>query len=137
MSKDSRDDDAGVVRMLDSPDVIAAKIRRAVTDAEPGITYAPSERPGISNLIEILSACTGITDAGGMRRLAMTFTGSAALKASTTEAVVDTLAPVRRRFDELARDDSYLAGILDRGAERAAAIGAPTLSRVRAALGLD
>jgi tryptophanyl-tRNA synthetase len=137
MSKDSTDDDPGVIRILDSPDVIAAKIRRAVTDAEPGITYAPSERPGVSNLVEILSACTGIADACGMRRLAMTFTGSAALKASTTEAVVDTLVPVRRRFDELARDDAHLAGVLGRGAERAAAIAAPTLRRVRAAMGLD
>ena len=137
MSKDSADDDPGVIRMLDSPDVIAAKIRRAVTDAEPGITYAPVERPGVSNLVEILSACTGIVDACGMRRLAMTFTGSAALKRSTTEAVVDTLAPVRRRFDELVGDDVYLAGVLDQGAERAAAMGAPTLSRVRVAMGID
>ncbi len=137
MSKDSPDEDPGVIRMLDSPDVIAAKIRRAVTDAEPGITYAPAERPGVSNLVEILSACTGITDDCGMRRLAMTFTGSAALKRSTTEAVVDTLAPVRRRFDELARDDVYLAGVLDEGAERAAAIAAPTLHRVRSAMGID
>lgn len=137
MSKDSADDDAGVIRILDSPDVIAAKIRRAVTDAEPGITYAPSGRPGVSNLVELLSACTGIADAGGMRRLAKTFTGSASLKASTTEAVVDTLAPVRRRFDELAGDDAYLATVLAHGAERAAAIAAPTLRRVRAAMGLD
>jgi tryptophanyl-tRNA synthetase len=137
MSKDSADDDPGVIRILDSPDVIAAKIRRAVTDAEPGITYAPVERPGVSNLVEILSACTGIPDVSGMRRLAGTFTGSAALKASTTEAVVDTLAPVRRRFDELAADDAYLAGVLEQGAERAARIAAPTLSRVRATMGLD
>jgi tryptophanyl-tRNA synthetase len=137
MSKDSADDDPGVIRILDSPDVISAKIRRAVTDAEPGITYAPSQRPGVSNLVEILSACTGISDECGMRRLAATFTGSAALKASTAEAVVDTLAPLRRRFEELAGDDAYLAGVLARGAERAARLAAPTLGRVRSAMGLD
>jgi tryptophanyl-tRNA synthetase len=137
MSKDSADDDPGVLRILDSPDVIAAKIRRAVTDGEPGITYAPSERPGVSNLVEILSACSGISDVSDMRRLAGTFTGSAALKAATTEAVNDTLAPVRRRFARLAGDDTYLAEVLARGADRAAGIAAPTLGRVRAAMGLN
>jgi tryptophanyl-tRNA synthetase len=137
MSKDSVDDDAGVIRILDSPDVIAAKIRRAVTDAEPGITYDPVGRPGVSNLVEILSACTGISDTSGMRRLAGTFTGSAALKASTTQAVVDTLAPVRRRFGDFAADEAFLADVLARGADRAASLAAPTISRVRGAMGLD
>jgi tryptophanyl-tRNA synthetase len=137
MSKEADDADPGTIRILDSPDVIATKIRRAVTDTEPGVTYDPARRPGVSNLVEILSACTGIPDAAGMRRLALTFTGSAALKASTTEAVISTLTPIHRRYDELAADTAKVDDVLALGAERAALLAAPTLRRVRTAMGLD
>lgn len=123
---------AGVLRLLDPPDVIRRKLGRAVTDSDDEVRYDPAGKPGVTNLLEILAACTGgtpaalIADVGSYRRL----------KAATAEAVIDVLAPIQRRYAELARDPGYLRRVLANGADRARDRAAATVIRARRALGL-
>ena len=132
MSKSAPDDAAGVLRMLDSPDVIASKIRRAVTDSDGEVRYDPETKPGVSNLLEILAALVGSDPAG----LAPRFRGYGPLKASATDAVIAELGPIRRRHDELMADPAELVRLLDAGAERAHSAAATVLTRARKAMGV-
>jgi tryptophanyl-tRNA synthetase len=123
---------AGIIYLLDEPDVIARKVRRAVTDSEPGVTYEPGVRPGVANLLEILSACTGREPAA----LAESYDGSGALKADTADAVVELLRPLQARHSELCRDSGYLDGVLRDGAARARALARPIVDAAYRAVGL-
>ena len=125
-------DGSGVVFLLDPPDVVAAKVRRAVTDADPVLDYDPAGRPGVSNLAVILAALSGRAPEDAMSGLS----GSAALKEAVTEAVVETLTPIQRRYRELAGERSEMLRLLRDGADTAAAEAAATVSAARGAIGL-
>ena len=133
MSKDAPLDAMGVIRVLDRPDVVARKVRRAVTDADPELVYDPVTRPAVANLLEILGACSGRRD---LDVLAGELRGGAALKAAVTDAVLATLAPVQERFAELAGDAQTLDEVLTTGAERASTLAAPRLRVARELMGL-
>lgn len=123
---------AGIIYLLDEPDVIARKVRRAVTDSSAGVTYDRQERPGVANLLEILAACTGKEPAA----LAGAYDGAGALKAHTAEAVVELLRPLQARHAELCADPGYLDGVLREGAAKARAIARPVVDRAYRAIGL-
>jgi tryptophanyl-tRNA synthetase len=133
MSK-SESSPMGAVLMVDPPDLVAKKIRSAVTDSGRDVRYDPEEKPGISNLLDILSATTGrpIPD------LEAEFgsSGYGAFKGEVAEAVVEALAPVRKRYEELQADPAEMIAALRRGAEKATAIAEPVLERVKTAVGL-
>lgn len=133
MSKDSPDDGSGVIRMLDGPDVVARKVKRARTDPDPDITYEPASRPGVANLLEILGACANEPDLPG---LAAALHGGAELKTAVADAVVATLAPVQARYRELAADEIGLASILRDGADRASGMAAGRVELARTLMGL-
>jgi tryptophanyl-tRNA synthetase len=124
----------GAVLLVDPPDVVAKKIRSAVTDSGRDVRYDREEKPGISNLLDILSATTGqaIPDLEAEYGSA----GYGAFKGVVAEAVVERLAPVRERYEELRADPGETKATLRRGAEKATAIAAPVLGRVKAAVGL-
>jgi tryptophanyl-tRNA synthetase len=120
----SAESDAGVVRLLDPPDVIRRKIRSAVTDSGREVVRSP-EKPGVTNLIEILSATTGeAPDAVEARYDAQGYGG---FKADVAEAVVDLVGPIQARFAELRGDPGELRAILAKGAGKAHAVAARTL----------
>ncbi len=123
----------GTVLVLDDPAVVTKKIRSAVTDSGGEVTRSP-EKPGISNLIEILATVRGI----GPEQVEQEFDGSGygAFKQAVADAVVEYLAPVRERFQALRGDDRALEEILTAGAEKARAIAAGTLADVRRAMGV-
>ena len=132
MSKSAPLDAPGVIRMLDDPDTVRRKIRRAVTDSDNRMTYDPDGQPGLAGLAEITAVLTGTTpqdvlDAAG-------FYG--ALKATCADAVIAELEPIRRRHDEYRADGAELEHLLAAGAARASVIAAATLARARAAIGL-
>ncbi|MFT7839673.1 tryptophan--tRNA ligase [Saccharothrix sp. BKS2] len=110
----SATDAAGTVFVLDPPDLVRRKIRRAVTDEVARVRYAPEEQPGLANLLEILAACTG----GEPAALADGFTGYHDLKEATAEAVVEELRPVRERTRQLLDDPAELDRVRAHGAER-------------------
>src|SRR5439155_11358900 len=88
----------GTVSMLDPPEVVERKIKRAVTDTETEVRYDPDAKPGVSNLLSILSAATGEP----IEALAARYTQYGPLKADTAAAVVDLLRPVQERYRALA-----------------------------------
>ncbi|HEV7978505.1 tryptophan--tRNA ligase [Amycolatopsis sp.] len=118
MSK-SNQDSAGVVFVLDEPDQIRRKIKRAVTDGLSVPAYEPEERPGLANLLEILAACTGGDPAG----IAAEHKSYGALKEATAEAVVETLRPLREGANALLKDPAELDRVRKAGAARAAERG--------------
>jgi len=123
----------GTVLVLDEPDVIVRKFRSAVTDSGTDVVRGP-EKAGISNLIDIMAAVRGIAP----EEVEQTFDGSGygAFKQAVADAVVEYLAPVRERYQELRGDEPALERILEEGADKARAIAADTMVDVRAAMGV-
>jgi len=125
---------AGTLHLLDPPDVLRRKLRRAVTDPDPVVRYDPAARPGVANLLEILAGCTGAgPDLAG---LAAGFGSCRQLKEATAEAVIGVLAPIQRRYAELAADPGQARSVLATGAARVRERAAGTVGRARSAIGL-
>ena len=131
MSK-SADSPQGTIGVLDDLSAISKKVKRAVTDADNEVRYDPSAKPGVSNLLSILAACTG-ADA---EALASQYQQYGPLKADTAEAVVELLRPIQERQRELAADPATMLSLLHLGAAKAETMAAVVADRVRAALGL-
>lgn len=125
-------DDAGVVFLLDSPDTIAAKVRRAVTDPDPVLDYRPHERAGVANLAVLLGALTERTPETSLVGLR----GSATLKDAVTHALIDTLAPIQKRYEAITGDKSQLLEHLRYGAEEISGHAATTVAAAKQAVGL-
>jgi tryptophanyl-tRNA synthetase len=128
----STDGGAGVVYLLDDPDVVRRKIMRAVTDSGRDVAYDPGTRPGVANLLEILAAC----EDGSPEDLAGVHESYGALKKDTAEAVVELLRPLRKRHAELAADPAYVDEVLRAGAARARGLARPLVDRAYRAIGL-
>ena len=131
MSK-STSSTAGALRLLDKPDVLRRKVMRAVTDIGNKVVYDPEQRPGTSNLLAILAACTSDEP----QRLAEHFDQYSTLKRAVADAVVATLAPVRERYNELVADPEYVRAVLLAGAKRAREQAREKVQRAKAAIGL-
>jgi tryptophanyl-tRNA synthetase len=123
----------GTVYVLDEPAAIEKKLKGAVTDSGSEVRRAP-EKPGVSNLIEILAAVRGVEPEQVESELTEARYGE--LKAAVAAAVIDYLAPVRARYEQLRADEEKLESILQSGAARARAIAAATLADVRARMGV-
>jgi tryptophanyl-tRNA synthetase len=124
----------GTVYVLDEPRTIEKKIKSAVTDSGSEIRRAP-EKPGVSNLIEILAVARASTPEAVEAELAQA-RGYGDLKAAVAEATVAYLAPVRERYAGLRADEDALEAVLSGGASRAREIAAGTLADVRERMGL-
>ena len=120
------------VLILDSPEVIRKKIKSAVTDSEPTVRYDWEAKPGISNLLEIMAACTG----RGIDELAAEFAdaGYGAFKEAVAEAVITELAPIRANYENL--NDAEVARVMNKGALDARTKAEGYQQQVRAAVGL-
>jgi tryptophanyl-tRNA synthetase len=132
MSK-SAASDAGLINLLDDPSLSAKKIRSAVTDSEREIRYDTNAKPGVSNLLSIQSAVTGV----GIDKLVEGYAGRGYgdLKKDTAEAVVEFVRPIKARVDELMGDRTELESVLATGAGRADDVAGKTLQRVYDRLG--
>jgi len=126
----------GTVYVLDEPKAVEKKVKRAVTDSDdPPEIRRGDDKPGVTNLLEILAAARGVTPAAAEASLADA-RGYGDLKAATATAVVDLLAPVRERYAHLRADETALEAVLAEGAEKARALCTPVLADVRAAMGI-
>jgi tryptophanyl-tRNA synthetase len=123
----------GTVYVLDEAKAIEKKLKSAVTDSGSEVRRGP-DKPGVSNLIEILAAVRGASPDAIEAEFAQARYGE--LKTAVAAAVVDYLAPVRERFQQLRADEAALESILAGGAERAGAIAAQTLGDVRQRMGV-
>ncbi|HJR94786.1 MAG TPA: tryptophan--tRNA ligase [Gaiellaceae bacterium] len=123
----------GVVRMVDDPDVIRQKFKTAVTDSEREVRHDPAAKPGISNLIEIMSVATGDPIAAVEGRY--DGAGYGDFKGDVGDAVVELLAPIQERYGNLRADEPELRRLLARGAEKAAEASRPTLDTMYERMG--
>jgi tryptophanyl-tRNA synthetase len=121
------------IAVMDAPDVIRRKIRRAVTDSGTEVRGG-ADKPALTNLLDIYSALAGDPVDEIVRRYEGK--GYADLKADLGEVVVSALTPIQGRIRELEADKSYTLEVLRTGAERAEAIAARTLAKVRERVGL-
>lgn len=123
-------DTAGVIHLLDPPDVVRRTVARAVTDSETGPDAVRADRdakPGVTNLVEILLACGGSIDG---------LTTYGALKKAVTDAVVAELEPLQKRYADLAADATHVSQVYAAGADRARSLAAPVLAAAETAVGL-
>jgi tryptophanyl-tRNA synthetase len=123
----------GTVLVLDEPDVIRKKFKTAVTDSGREVRYAPEEKPGVSNLVEILSVSSGrsipeVESAYDGR-------GYGDLKTDVGEAVVELFRPMQERYAELRADEGELRRLLRIGADKARETSAPTLREMYERMG--
>jgi tryptophanyl-tRNA synthetase len=122
----------GTIYVLDELGAIERKIKRAVTDTETEVRYDTAAKPGVSNLLSILAACTGREP----DEVAGDYEQYGKLKADTAAAVVEFLRPIQARYRELAADPAETARLLAKGATKATELSAPVLQRAKAAIGL-
>jgi tryptophanyl-tRNA synthetase len=123
----------GTVLITDPPDTIRKKVKAAVTDSGSDVRYEPGQKPGISNLLEIMSVATGEAipalegryDSGGYGQF----------KSDVAEAVVTLLDPIRARYEELRADEPQLRSLLARGADKARETATPTLEEMYVRMG--
>ena len=129
MSKSDKDPN-GTVYLLDRPEDIMRKFKKAVTDSdtERCVRYDLTNKPGVSNLMSIYSACTGKT----FEEIEAEFDGKGygAFKPAVGEAVVETLRPIREESERLLKDKAYLESVYKAGAEKASYIANKTLRKV-------
>jgi tryptophanyl-tRNA synthetase len=125
--------EAGTVLVLDEPKTVAKKIKSAVTDSGSEVKRGEGKE-GIANLIGIMAVAQGKSEEEVERE----FDGSGYgdFKGAVAEAVVDLLAPIRERYEELRPDDAAIEATLATGAEKARAIASETLAEVRSAIGI-
>jgi tryptophanyl-tRNA synthetase len=123
----------GRVLILDDPAVIRKKFKTAVTDSGREIRYVPDEKPGVSNLLEILSVATDRP----IPELEKEYDGRGYgdLKGDVGEAVVELFAPVQQRYNELRSDEGELRRLLRIGADKARETSAPTLREMYERMG--
>ncbi len=127
MSK-SDENSNNFVLITEEPDSIRKKFKRAVTDSGAEIRFDEAEKPGISNLINIYGAVKGLSQEEVEREFAQSRYGD--FKMAVGEAVVEELAPIRTRYEEMMQEKPYLDRILRNNAERARELAAPTLRDV-------
>ncbi|MEY2514778.1 MAG: tryptophanyl-tRNA synthetase [bacterium] len=126
----------GTVYLLDDPKTIAKKFKRAVTDsADPPEIRRGDDKPGVTNLIEILAAVRGISSEDVEAELAGA-RGYGDLKAAVGDAVAAELAPLQERFAAIRGDEAAIEAVLAAGAAKARAISSNTLADVREAMGV-
>ena len=130
MSKSAPD---GCVNLMDPPEVIMKKFKRAVTDCETAVRFDRDAKPGISNLLTIYCAATGKT----MEEAEASFAGQGygVFKPAVGEAVVELFRPIREESERIMKDKAYLESIYRAGAQRAQALANRTLSKVQRKIG--
>ncbi|MFE1367707.1 tryptophan--tRNA ligase [Streptomyces anulatus] len=124
----------GLINLLDDPKVTAKKVKSAVTDTDTVIRFDAEKKPGVSNLLSILSTLSG----SPVEDLERTYEGKGygALKTDLAEAMVEFVTPFRARTQQYLDDPETLDAILAKGAEKARAVAAETLAQTYDRMGL-
>ena len=132
-NKMSKSDPDGCVYLMDKPEDIMRKFKRAVTDCDAAVKFDRENKPGISNLLTIYCAATDKT----MEEAEAEFAGQGygVFKPAVAEAVVELLRPIREETTRLMADKAYLEGIYKTGAERAQYLAEKTLRKVHKKVG--
>ena len=132
MSKSDENENA-VVRILDTPDAIMRKFKRAVTDSDSEIRFDPENKPGVSNLLTIYSCFSGKTIEEAEREF--DGKGYGDFKTAVGQVCCDKLIPVQQEYQRILADKAYLEEVMKKGADEASYYARKTLSKVRRKLG--
>ncbi len=122
----------GTLLMLEEPEEIVRKVKKAVTDTDGEVRYDPEAKPGVSNLLELLAVATG----GTPDQVAGSYERYGDLKSATADALVEMLRPIRERRDVLAADPGAVFRLLALGAAKARETASATYGRAAEAIGL-
>jgi len=122
-----------VITLLDKPDIIRKKLKRAVTDSGKRILFDPKKRLGVANLMNLYSGLTGLE----ISAIESHFDGKmySDLKIELSELTIDTLKPIQNEYDKIMGDRSFLNSILENGRTKAKKIAAKTLRKVYKKIG--
>ena len=122
------------IAILDKPDVIRKKLRRAVTDCDNTVVFDPENKPGVANLMSIMSALSGRT----MDEISADYNGQGygKFKDAVADCVISVLEPIQNEYDRISADKAYLQQVMDSGRERASAIAHKTMLKVRKKMGI-
>ncbi len=135
-SKMSKSDPAGCVFLMDKPEELARKFKRAVTDSdtERCVRFDPENKPGVANLMQIYSSVTGKS----FPEIEAEFDGQGygAFKPRVGEAVIETLRPIREEAERMIADKAYLQEVYTNGAQKASYVARKTLRKVYKKIGL-
>ncbi len=132
MSK-SDDDARSRIELLDSDDAIREKIKKAITDTTSTITYDPEARPGVSNLVDIHCAISGLTPEQVCEQCSRLDTLQ--YKTLVADVIIEHLQPIRSRAEQLLSDPVHLNSILFRGGDRARTIAVDTYDGIKKLIG--
>ena len=132
MSKSDPEDT--YIAILDKPEIIRKKFRRAVTDSENRVLFDPENRAGISNLMSIMSALSGKS----MDEISAEYDGKGygVFKDAVADCVISVLEPIQKEYERISADKAYLESVAASGRERAQAIAYKTMLKVRKKVGL-
>ncbi len=136
MSK-SDPDQNGRIDLTDTADVIAKKIRKAVTDSTSAVTYDPEKRPGVSTLLEIEAASTGLDVEEIVEACYLSAMETGDYKKRVAQALSDHLRPIQREYEKLIKDRAHLSKVLKLGADRANEIAAANYTEVLKIIGAN
>jgi tryptophanyl-tRNA synthetase len=129
-SKMSKSDPSGCVFLMDKPEEIARKFKRAITDSdtENCVRYDPENKPGVANLMSVYSSVTGES----FEEIEKEFSGRGYgdFKPAVGDAVIETLRPIRENAEKMISEKAYLQEVYTKGAEKASAIARKTLRKV-------
>ncbi|MDD3139195.1 MAG: tryptophan--tRNA ligase, partial [Lachnospiraceae bacterium] len=131
MSKSDENENASIY-LMDDPDTIIRKCKRAVTDSEAQVLYR-DEQPGIKNLIDIYGACSGLSSADIVKEF--DGKGYGEFKMAVGESIVSILKPLQDRVADLEKDKGYIDGIIKANAEKAEYYATKTLRKVQRKIG--
>ena len=122
------------IAILDKPDVIRKKLRRAVTDSDTRVVFDPENKPGVANLMSIMTALSGKT----MDEVSAEYDGKGygVFKDAVADCVISVLEPIQTEYDRISADKAYLEQVMVSGRERAARIAYKTMLKVRKKVGL-
>lgn len=123
MSK-SDSDSYSYIQLTDPPEIIAKKIRKAVTDSNSHITYEPILRPGVATLIDIDAACTDRFPEKIVEKCFLRSMNTGRYKKEVAEKLIEHLKPIQKKYMELINDRVYIRQLLDEGAVKANEIAA-------------
>ncbi len=132
MSKSDEDENA-FIAILDTPEAIVRKLKRAVTDSGNEVRFDPDNKPGVSNLLTIFAAMTGMDLPAAERHFEGKGYGD--FKAEVADSIVEGLRPVREKYAALIADRAYLEGVLADAADRANRVANRTLAKVQRKVG--
>ena len=122
------------INLTDLPDEIRKKVRRAVTDSIGRVTFDPTSRPGVSNLVSIYGAVTGLS----YDKICERFEGKQTvdLKDELAEVLIEELCPIQEKIAQLEGNMDYVEGVMKEGTERATAMAEENLNEIKKIVGM-